>query len=156
MGMECELYHQGKPAADGAEIAFLKKHLLNQKETARPSIDIPDTKATQTSTDVKRPLHAIPSGEQVKKAQSNADPAWIVNGKDKLPKLQRVCGTTDNVRAVFIDQQANKVGEVIDVFRQHTDVNKLLGKGEFTLQFYDKDGTLLNSTAEFKQSVILK
>jgi acetyl esterase/lipase len=28
LGRECELYHQGKPAPPGAEIAFLKKHLM--------------------------------------------------------------------------------------------------------------------------------
>jgi len=36
LGRECELYHQGKPAASDAEIAFLKRHLLNQKETVKP------------------------------------------------------------------------------------------------------------------------
>jgi len=113
-------------------------------------------KPTQTPAEAKAQMHVIPPGERVQKAQSAADPAWIANGKDKLPKLQRVCGTTDHVRAVFYDAKGTKVAEVKDVFRQHTDVNKLLGAGDFTFEFYDKEGRLLKSTGELKQAVRLK
>jgi acetyl esterase len=34
LGRECEFYYKSKPAADGAEIAFLKKHLLTAREAA--------------------------------------------------------------------------------------------------------------------------
>ena len=113
-------------------------------------------KPTQTAAEAKAQLHAIPPREKVQKAQTDTDPAWIANGRDKLPKLQRVCGTTDNVRAVFFDATGAKVAEVSDVFHRHTDVNKLLGKGDFTFQFYDKDGKLLKSTGELKEAVRLK
>jgi hypothetical protein len=116
----------------------------------------PVKKPTQTPVEAKAQQHVIPPAERVQKAQTAADPAWIANGKDKLPKLQRVCGTTDNVRADFFDAKGTKVAEVKDVFHQHTEVNKLLGAGEFTFQFYDKDGKLLKSTGELKEAVRLK
>ena len=116
----------------------------------------PVKQPTQTPAEAKAQLHVIPPGEKVQKAQTATDPAWIANGKDKLPKLQRVCSTTDNVRAVFFDMKGVQVAEVKDVFHQHTDVNKLLGAGEFTFQFYDKDGNLLKSTGELKEAVRLK
>ncbi len=116
----------------------------------------PVKKPKQTPAEAKAQQHVIPPGEKVQKAQTAADPAWIANGKDKLPKLQRVCGTTDNVRAVFFDMKGVKVAEIKDVFHEHTDVNKLLGAGEFTFQFYDKDGNLLKSTGELKEAVRLK
>ncbi len=118
--------------------------------------DEPAKAPTQTPAEAKAQLHVIPPGEKVQKAQTAADPAWIANGKDKLPKLQRVCGTTDNLRAVFFDMKGVQVAEIKDVFHQHTDVNKLLGAGEFTFQFYDKDGKLLKSTGELKEAVRLK
>ncbi|MBL9176696.1 MAG: hypothetical protein JNM65_01460 [Verrucomicrobiaceae bacterium] len=113
-------------------------------------------KPTQTPAGAKAQMHVIPPGKRVRKAQTAADPAWIANGKDKLPKLQRVCGTTDNVRAVFYDAKGVKAAEIKDVFHQHTDVNKLLGTGDFTFEFYDKEGRLLKSTGELKQAVRLK
>ncbi len=116
----------------------------------------PVKKPTQTPAEAKAQQHVIPPGEKVQKAQTAADPAWIANGKDKMPKLQRVCGTTENVCAVFFDMKGDKVAEVKDVFHQHTDVNKLLGAGEFTFQFYDKEGNLLKSTGELKKAVRLK
>jgi len=113
-------------------------------------------KPTQTPAGAKAQMHVIPPGERVRKARTAAAPAWIANGKDKLPKLQRVCGTTDNVRAVFYDAKGVKAAEIKDVFHQHTDVNKLLGAGDFTFKFYDKEGRLLKSTGELKQAVRLK
>lgn len=114
-------------------------------ETIEPEKS-PPAKPTQTAAEAKAQLHVIPPGEKVRKAQTDDDPAWIANGRDKLPKLQRVCGTTDNVRAVFFDAKGAKVA----------DVNRLLGKGDFTFQFYDKDGKLLESTGELKDAVRLK
>ena len=98
---------------------------------------VPDkmiAKPMQTAAEAKAQLHVIPPGEKVQKAQTDADPAWIANGKDKLPKLQRVCGTADNVRAVFFDAKGAKVAEVSDVFHRHTDVNKLLRLGKSAMQ----------------------
>ena len=54
----------------------------------------------------------------------------------------------DDVRAVFFDAKGAKVAEVSDVFHKHTDVNQLLGKGDFTFQFYDKDGKQLDVKAD--------
>ena len=36
LGCECELYHRGRPAGSGAEIAFLKKHLLGSTGASLP------------------------------------------------------------------------------------------------------------------------
>ncbi len=36
LSLECEIHHQGQPAAPGAEIAFLKRHLLSEGKAATP------------------------------------------------------------------------------------------------------------------------
>jgi len=63
--------------------------------------------------------------------------------KNKLPKLRRVLGTTDEVRAVFRDTGGKQLAEVRGRAPRRTDVNELVGAGDVRIEFYDKDGKRL-------------
>jgi len=92
----------------------------------------------------------------IRKDAAANEPAWIVNGNNKLPKIQRVLGTTDNVRAVFRDTSGRQLAEVRDLFHQHTDVNKLVPAGDVRIEFYDQEGKLILQTSDLKDAVKIK
>ncbi len=83
-------------------------------------------------------------------------PAWIVNGANKLPKLKRILTGNDIVRAVFTDAKGKNVAEISDVLHAHTDLNTLLGRGDYTLTFYDENGKVIPLPEEFKSAVRIK
>ncbi len=92
----------------------------------------------------------------IRKSDDPRDPAWIVNGNNKIPKLQRLLGTTVNVRVVVRDLQGKQVAEIRDVFSKRTNLNELVGQGEYRLEFYDKDGQRIKLTQEVADSLRLK
>src|SRR6185436_3283734 len=71
LGRQCEFYFKSKPAADGAEIAFLKKHLLATSEapTAAPQ-------ATPPASHVYRTL-----GERKLQLVMHYPPGWQARDK---------------------------------------------------------------------------
>jgi hypothetical protein len=100
------------------------------------------------------PGAAAPSGPGIRELRSQADPrvraertphsdpnapVWMINGKDKLPKVQRLLGTTENVRVVVRDLNGKQVLEIRDVFHHRNDLNKMLPRGEYRLEFFDKN-----------------
>jgi hypothetical protein len=90
------------------------------------------------------------------KSDDPRDPAWIINGNNKIPKLQRLLGTTDNVRVVVRDVQGKQVLEIKDVFRKRSNLNELVPHGEYRLEFFDKDGKTIKLTQEVGEILRLK
>ena len=83
-------------------------------------------------------------------------PAWVVNGTNKLPKLKRVLNGHSNVKVVITDSKGKVVAEVADVLNQHTDLNELLERGEYGMQFFDVDSTAIPLPEEFNSAVRIK
>jgi hypothetical protein len=103
----------------------------------------------------KAPPGGSSAGRFPKEAGPN-EPAWIVNGMNKMPKLQRLLGTTENVRAVVRDTQGKEITEIQDVFHKHTDLNQLVGTGAYRLEFFDAASQRIKLTQEVGDTVHLK
>lgn len=99
-------------------------------------------------------------------SESNATPStsntgggaytYIVNGKDKLPKLMRLYGEDTILTLVAYDLEDNELLRIEDVYHKNTNLNELLGAGEYKLLFYDDNGTLLTPSQEVGEILILK
>ena len=83
-------------------------------------------------------------------------PAWLVNGKDKLPKLKRLMGDSENVKAVFSDAEGKVLLELEDVLNKHSDLNASLERGEYKVVFYDESGKVIELPEEFSDMVRIK
>lgn len=83
-------------------------------------------------------------------------PAWMVNGNNKMPKLKRILGDQDYVKAVFTDLKGNTILEVEDILNKHSDLNEALERGEYKVTFYDKSGQVIEIPEEFSDSVRIK
>jgi hypothetical protein len=89
--------------------------------------------------------------------QAAADqPAWIVNGANKLPKLKRLVGENDFVRVVVRSLDGKVVAELNDVLNRHTDLNKVAGAGQFRLEFLDQDSRPIKLSQPVGDTVRLK
>jgi hypothetical protein len=84
------------------------------------------------------------------------DAAWIVNGANKLPKLKRLLGNREFVRAVVRDSDGTIIREIDDILNRHTDLNQLLGAGQFDLKFFDRKGQQIELTQTVADKVRLK
>ncbi len=84
------------------------------------------------------------------------EPALLINGKSKFAKLERLLATTEPVRLVAFDMSGKQILEIEDVFRKRTELNSLLGSGEFRLQFLSKDGQRIKMTMDVPDVVKLK
>ena len=83
-------------------------------------------------------------------------PAWIVNGANKLPKLKRVLSGHEVVKVTIKDAKGNIVSQIEDVLNKHTDLNELLERGEYALNFYDESGAEILLPEEFRSMVRIK
>jgi len=90
------------------------------------------------------------------KFDSPDSPAWIINGNNKMTKLQRLLGTTENVKVVVRDLTGKQVLEVQDLCNRRTNLNELLPRGEYRLDFFDKDGKPIALTADIRETLRLK
>ncbi|MBC8046766.1 MAG: SGNH/GDSL hydrolase family protein [Fimbriimonadaceae bacterium] len=68
------------------------------------------------------------------------EPAWFINGNNKLPKLVRLLGGDKYAKAIFTTPDGKVVLEVEDVLKKHTNVNAEIPSGEYILKFYDENG----------------
>jgi hypothetical protein len=83
-------------------------------------------------------------------------PALLINGKSKFAKLERLLETRDGVRLVAWNLDGRQVLEIEDVFNRRTDLNALLGPGQFRLHFLDRTGQRLKMTLDVPEVVRLK
>jgi hypothetical protein len=104
----------------------------------------------------------VPSAKNAKPqvvAAQNLKPgeaALLINGKSKFAKLERLLATTGPVRLVAFDMSGKQVLEIEDVFHKRTDLNSLLGSGEFRLHFLGQDGQRIKMTMDVPDVVRLK
>ena len=89
-------------------------------------------------------------------AAADAEPAWIVNGKNKLPKLMRLVAPHEKVRVEAYDLAGKKLFERDDVLHRRTDLNAELKAGEFRLKFFAPDGKQITLTQEVGEVLLLK
>jgi hypothetical protein len=99
---------------------------------------------------------ASPAPSAAKKPATPDEAAWIVNGANKLPKLKRLVGNHEFVRAIIRDSDGKIVHEIDDILNRHTDLNQLLGAGQFDLKFVDRDGRQIELTQPVGDKVRLK
>jgi hypothetical protein len=95
--------------------------------------------------------HAAP-----KPAGADAAPAWIINGRDKLPKLTRLVAPHAKVRVEAYDLAGKKLFERDDVLHRRTDLNAELKPGEFRLKYFAPDGKQITLTQEVGEVLLLK
>ncbi|MFN8386695.1 MAG: alpha/beta hydrolase [Anaerolineales bacterium] len=82
--------------------------------------------------------------------------SYIVNGNDKLPKLKRLFGEDTVLTLVVQDLAGNELLRIEDVYRKTTNLNELLGAGEYKALFYDETGALLTPSQEVDDILTLK
>jgi hypothetical protein len=83
-------------------------------------------------------------------------PAWFINGANKLPKLIRLLGGDIWAKAVFTTPDGVEVLVVEDVLHKHTKVNDILPPGNYYLKFYDINGNKINIEREIPEFLTLK
>ncbi|MCB9020507.1 MAG: hypothetical protein H6548_00150 [Chitinophagales bacterium] len=83
-------------------------------------------------------------------------PAWFLNGSNKLPKLIRLLGGDKWAKAVFTTPDGEVVLVVEDVLHKHTRVNDILPPGNYILKFYDENGDQINVDREIPEYLRLK
>lgn len=127
--------------ADINENAFAGKFMVDSNMVVKPLIDA-----------IAKP--AIASNP--KKVIDPNQPGWVVNGTNKLPKLKRVLSGHDVVKAVVTNDKGEIVATIEDVLHVFTDLNALLERGEYGMQFYDADGSLIPLPEEFNSAVRVK
>ncbi len=81
-------------------------------------------------------------------------PAWLVNGKDKLPKLRKLVAGHDPVKAVFKSSAGTEVLTIEDIIHKHSDLNKLLDRGEYVVTFYDENGKEIDIDIEQQANLV--
>lgn len=82
------------------------------------------------------------------------EPAWFVNGNNKLPKLTRLLGSTAVAKAVITSRDGEVVLVVEDVLNKHTDLNEKLESGQYNVKFYDENENIINP--EIPQNINIK
>lgn len=105
------------------------------------------------------PAPTAPTAKPQVVAAQNLQPgevALLINGKSKFAKLERLLATTGPVRLVAFDMGGKQILEIDDVFHKRTDLNSLLGSGEFRLHFLGEDGQRIKMTMEVPDVVRLK
>jgi myo-inositol-hexaphosphate 3-phosphohydrolase len=105
--------------------------------------------------ELKSPPTAI-STPRVNSHTSPDEPTWIINGKNKMPKLRQLLGTTENVCVIVYDLEDKQVAEIRDMLDQQTDLNKLVGTGQNRLKFLDENGNPIRLTQEVANVLRLK
>jgi hypothetical protein len=83
-------------------------------------------------------------------------PAWIVNRKNKLPKLTRLVAPHEKVRVEVYDLAGKKLFERDDVLHRRTDLNAELKACEYRLKFFAPDGKQITLMQEVGEVLLLK
>jgi len=83
-------------------------------------------------------------------------PAWVVNGANKLPKLKRLLDPHEVVKCVMKDGSGKEVLSIEDILHKHTDLNTLLERGDYVVTFYDENGKVIPLPEEFKTTLRIK
>jgi hypothetical protein len=84
------------------------------------------------------------------------EPAWFINGQNKLPKLIRILGGDQVVNAVFTTPDGTVVLTVEDALHKHTNVNELIASGQYVLTFYDVNGNKVDVQREIPEYIRIK
>jgi len=114
--------------------------------SSAPAAETPSETLPPSNTEVVPP--AMDAGDEAY--------SYIVNGKDKLPKLKRLYGEDTVLTLVAHDLAGNELLRVEDVYHTATNLNELLGAGEYKILFYDASGALLSPSQEVGGTLILK
>ncbi|MBV6396256.1 MAG: hypothetical protein HFACDABA_01854 [Anaerolineales bacterium] len=116
---------------------------------AEPDVNMtPLSPAEVTATETESPRATADSSDEAY--------SYIVNGNDKLPKLMRLYGKQTVLTLVAYDLAGNEILRINDVYHKATNLNELLGAGEYKLLFYDQGGTLLTPNQEVGETLIIK
>ena len=107
------------------------------------------SEAVGDSTDQSKP-------KKSKDLVGEDQPAWFINGANKLPKLIRLLGGDIWAKAVFTTPDGVEVLVVEDVLHKHTKVNDILPAGNYYLKFYDINGDKINIEREIPEFLTLK
>ncbi|HMU68504.1 MAG TPA: hypothetical protein PK511_01485 [Chitinophagales bacterium] len=83
-------------------------------------------------------------------------PAWVVNGANKMAKLQHVLRPNTNVKVILTDDKGKEVLVVEDFLNKYTDVNEALDRGEYKMTFYNEKGSVISVPEEFNSSIRVK
>lgn len=85
-------------------------------------------------------------------------PAWFVNGTNKLAKIKRtVGGDPDRIlKAVFIDPQGKTILTIEDALHKHTILNDVLPQGAYVLKFYEASGEEVVYQMEIPEYIHIK
>ncbi|MFN0275493.1 MAG: hypothetical protein ACKVPJ_07100 [Chitinophagales bacterium] len=84
------------------------------------------------------------------------EPAWFINGENKLPKLIKLLGGDRIAKAVFTKPDGTVVLEVEDALHKHTVVNDKLEPGQYVLKFYDESGALIDIERAIPEFIRIK
>lgn len=101
-----------------------------------------------SQTDASYPVKVTGDVKKPPKAAGPDDPAWWLGPNNKLPKAVRLVDPHTVVRAVFKNTDGKQVAELDDILRRHTNLDKLLGPGSYTVDFIDPDGNKIKLTKE--------
>ncbi|MEZ5013890.1 MAG: SGNH/GDSL hydrolase family protein [Chitinophagales bacterium] len=96
---------------------------------------------------VIRPKESGSSGEE----DMNM-PAWLLNGNNKIQKLNRLMGGEGTVKAVITDMSGKTLLELTDILNKHTDLNALLEPGDYIMHFYRANGSEITLPEGMKES----
>jgi len=116
----------------------------------------PEPKNTEPKNTVPKPAAGKEAPKKEADAKEPETPAWIVNGKNKLPKLTRLVAPHEKVRVEAFDLAGKKLFERDDVLHRRTDLNAELKPGEFRLKFFAPDGREITLTQEVGEILLLK
>lgn len=83
-------------------------------------------------------------------------PAWVVNGANKLPKLEHVLRPHSVVKVVLTDESGKEVLVIEDFLSKFTDLNEALDRGEYKMTFYDEQGKTIALPEEFNNKLRVK
>ena len=99
---------------------------------------------------------AVPTAPISTPNTSDEGYSYIVNGNDKLPKLKRLFGENTVLTLVAYDLVGKELLRIEDVYHTSTNLNLLLAPGEYKIDFYDENGTLLVPSQEVDDVVTIK
>ena len=84
------------------------------------------------------------------------DPAWWLGPNNKLPKVVRLVAPHTTVKAVFKDLSGKPVIAIDDILRRHTNLDQLLGPGDYLVDFLDPAGNKIKLTLDVDTTLTVK
>ncbi len=90
-------------------------------------------------------------------ATDDADaPAWIVNGRDRMPKLLKFLGDDRYIKMEIIDHNKKVILTMEDIMHKHTDLNELVTPGKYCIRFYEQSGELIDTSRIIPEMVKIR